>query len=154
MTVSKDKCHFGYESIELLGRRVSRLGLSTQKDKVKAIMELQYLKTIGEALEIFGAFNYHRDFIPRFAEIARPITEGMSPKKQYHGRKKTIKLSPKEFAKVRSSMPFPDKAEIRDAFAKLKIALSNAPVLANPDFSKGFKLYTDACRKGVAESLY
>jgi hypothetical protein len=37
MTVSEEKCHFAYKSIELLGRRVSRLGLSTQEDKVKAI---------------------------------------------------------------------------------------------------------------------
>jgi len=40
MTVSEKKCHFSYQSVELLGRRVNRLGLSTQKEKVKAIMEL------------------------------------------------------------------------------------------------------------------
>ena len=114
MTVSEKKCHFAYQDIELLGRRVSRLGLATQEDKVKAIMELPYPKTIGEASEIFGQFNYHRDFIKNFAEIARPITNGMSPKKIRQGPGQTImKLTPKEYAKMRSRTPYPDTEEIR-----------------------------------------
>jgi hypothetical protein len=153
MTVSEDKCHFAYESIELLGRRVSRLELSTQEEKVKAIMDLPYPKTIGEASEIFSQFNYHRDFIQQFAEIARPITEGMSLRK-YHGKAKTIKMIPKEYAKMRSNLPYPDKREIHDAFEELKMALSNAPILAHPDFDKGFILYVNACKKGIAGSLY
>jgi hypothetical protein len=156
MTVSEKKCHFGYKSIELLGRRVSRLGLATQEEKVKAIMDLPYPRTIGEASELFGQFNYHRDFIKGFAEIAKPITDGMSPQKgrKVHGRPAPHKMTPKEYAKMRSNAPFPDSKAIRDAFAELKKALSTAPVLVHPDFEKEFILYTDACRKGIAGALY
>jgi hypothetical protein len=101
MTVAEEKCHFAYESIELLGRRVGRLGLSTQEQKVKAIKDLPYPKTIGEASEIFGQFNYHRDFIRNFAEVALPITKAMSPSKgKKNPSKPAIKLSPKEYAKL------------------------------------------------------
>jgi hypothetical protein len=155
MTVSESKCHFAYESIELLGRRVNRLGLSTQEEKVKAIMQLPYPKTIGQASEIFGQFNYHRDFIKNFAEIALPITKAMSPSKHRQRQKKIpIKMSPKEYAKMRSNTVYPDLPEIREAFEKLKVALSTAPILAHPDFDKQFILYSDACRKGIAGALY
>jgi hypothetical protein len=155
MTVSEKKCHFAYQSVELLGRRVSRLGLSTQEEKVKAIMDLPYPKTIGEASELFGQFNYHRDFIQGFAEMAKPITDGMSPKKttKKYGAS-PHRMSPKEYAKMRSNTPFPDNQKIREAFLQLKTALSNAPVLVHPNFEKEFILYTDACRKGIAGALY
>ena len=153
MTVSESKCHFAYHSIELLGRRVSRLGLSTQPEKVEAIMKLPYPRTIGEAAEIYGQFNYHRDFIKDFSEIALPITKAMSPTGGRSARKDpkkpAMKLSPKDYARIRSNTAYPDRPEIRNAFQLLKEALSNAPVLAHPDFEKEFILYSDACRKGV-----
>src|SRR6202035_708676 len=113
------KCHFAYQSIELLGRRVNRLGLSTQEEKVRAIQTLPYPKTIGEASEIFGQFNYHRDFIKNFAEIALPITKAMSPRHTKEPADATGKpnatkttLTPKEYAKMRSNTPFPDAPAI------------------------------------------
>jgi hypothetical protein len=110
MTVSEEKCHFAYPSIELLGRTVSRLGLSTQAEKVKAIMQLPYPKTIGEASEIFGQFNYHQDLFGNFAEIALPITKAMSPPKSKSRQAHIILLrqTPKEYAKIRSNTPYPD----------------------------------------------
>lgn len=41
LTLSPKKCHFFYSSILLLGHKVSRLGLSTHEEKVRAITELQ-----------------------------------------------------------------------------------------------------------------
>jgi hypothetical protein len=64
--VAEQKCHFAYNSIELLGRRLSRLGQSTQEEKVQNYLVITiciYPQTIGEASEIFGQYNYHRDFI-------------------------------------------------------------------------------------------
>lgn len=40
ITLSPSKCHSGYHSLMLLGQKVSRLGLSTHKDKVDAIVQL------------------------------------------------------------------------------------------------------------------
>jgi len=60
LTVSEQKCQFGYTDIRLLGHKVSRLGLSTQEEKVAAIMELQFPNTVGDAYVILGEFGYHR----------------------------------------------------------------------------------------------
>jgi Reverse transcriptase (RNA-dependent DNA polymerase) len=40
LTLAPKKCHFMYMSIFLLGQKVSRLGLSTHKEKIKAVTEL------------------------------------------------------------------------------------------------------------------
>jgi hypothetical protein len=53
-----------------------------------------------------------------------------------------------------STTPYPDTPEMRKAFQQLKDALSTAPVLIHPDFNRGFTLYTDACRKGIAGALH
>jgi hypothetical protein len=43
LTLSPPKCHLGYRSIVMLGHKVSRLGLSTHNEKLKAtcIWELE-----------------------------------------------------------------------------------------------------------------
>jgi len=40
ITLSPPKCHIGYQSLILLGQKVSRLGISTHKEKVDAIQAL------------------------------------------------------------------------------------------------------------------
>jgi hypothetical protein len=55
---------------------------------------------------------------------------------------------------MRSNTLFQDKEQICQAFRQLKEALTSAPTLVNPDFDKEFILYTDACSKGIAGSLY
>ena len=41
LTLSPPKCHIGYCSIIVLGNKVSRLGLSTHQEKLKAVWELE-----------------------------------------------------------------------------------------------------------------
>ncbi|THH23196.1 hypothetical protein EUX98_g7980, partial [Antrodiella citrinella] len=48
ITLSPAKCHFAYRSLMLLGQKVSRLGLSTHKDKVDAIIQLAEPKNLHE----------------------------------------------------------------------------------------------------------
>ena len=52
VTLSVTKCHFGYQSLLLLGQKVSRLGLSTHKEKVDAILLLDKPKDCHD-LQVF-----------------------------------------------------------------------------------------------------
>src|SRR4030095_9998814 len=81
MTLEATKYHFAYDSIKLLGRRVSRFGLSTQEEKVAAIMELPFPTTIKMAQIILGQFNYYRGHIDQYAMIVKPLTDGLKKNK-------------------------------------------------------------------------
>ena len=65
--------------------------------------------------------SYYQGFIPNFSEAAKPLT------------KLTKKFTKFEWIK-----------ECQAAFELLKELLTTAPVLAYPDMSKPFVLYTDA----------
>jgi hypothetical protein len=75
ITLSPSKCYFGYSSIELLGHHVSRLGITTSAEKIKAMVE----KAFPESLKLLecglGLFNYYRRFIEKYAFIAKPLVE-------------------------------------------------------------------------------
>jgi hypothetical protein len=71
-----------YKSIELVGHRISRFGLSTQAENVAAINALPFPRTIGRAMEIIVTFNYNCEFIERYAEIALPLTQGLAGPKR------------------------------------------------------------------------
>ncbi len=73
VTLSPSKCHFGYHSLMLLGQKVSRLGLSTHKDKVDAIVQLAPPKNISELYTFLGMMVYFSACIPFYAWIAAPL---------------------------------------------------------------------------------
>ncbi|KAI4294043.1 hypothetical protein K525DRAFT_155983, partial [Schizophyllum commune Loenen D] len=56
----------------LLGQKVSRLGLSTHKEKVDAIVALEEPKNIGELQTFLGMMTYFSSYIPFYAWISQP----------------------------------------------------------------------------------
>ena len=156
LTLSEKKCHFGYTDVRLLGHKVSRLGLSTQEEKVEAITKLEFPKTVGEARVTLGEFGYHRSFIDEYAILAEPLTSGLAltEEEKLSFRKTGCLPEPKTLSNKMAKRPFQATTVRLAAFDALKIALSNAPVLIYPDYSKPFLLYVDACRKGIAAGLY
>jgi len=170
ITIVKEKCYFTYDNVELLSHRVGQLELSILQERGEAINALLYLKTVKEASTIFIKFNYHYNFISRFAEIALPITKAMGQNKcsiiNNHkaklikaNRKESdapnkLRISPKEMAKAHYTLPFSDTKDIRKVFEILKACLSSVLVLIHPDFDREFILYTDVCRKGIGAGLY
>ncbi len=73
ITLSPSKCHFGYQSILLLGQKVSRLGLSTHKEKVDAIIDLDYPQNVHELQVFLGMMVYFSAYIPFYAWIVHPL---------------------------------------------------------------------------------
>ena len=61
ITLSPPKCHLGYQSLQLLGQRVSRLGLSAHKEKVDAINQIAEPRNVHELQMFLGMMVY---FIP------------------------------------------------------------------------------------------
>ena len=50
---------------------------------------------------------------------------------------------------LRKNVPFNFSPEYQEAFDLLKQKLCEAPILAQPDFDKSFRLYTDASREAM-----
>ncbi|KAH9295059.1 hypothetical protein KI387_038647 [Taxus chinensis] len=87
-------------------------------ERVEAIRALP-LPSHKKALQSFlGRINFVRRFVPNFAALVKPIT-----------------------LMLKKSMAFKWTSEGKASFEAIKEAISQAPNLVNPDFSKDFVLY-------------
>jgi hypothetical protein len=66
-------CHISYQSILLLGQKVSRLGISTHKEKVEAVKSFKPPKNIKELQGFLGMVNYFSNYIPFYSWIIKPL---------------------------------------------------------------------------------
>jgi len=73
ITLATTKCHFTYQSLLLLGQKVSRLGLSTHLEKVSAILNLEKPKNTHDLQIFLGMMVYFSSYIPFYAWIAVPL---------------------------------------------------------------------------------
>ena len=90
-----------------------------------------------EVQSFLGFTGYYCRFIPKFAQVAQPLHELTSGENA--GKKKAaIKWD----------------SRCQQAFDDLKALCTTVSILAYTDFSKPFKLHTDACGMGLGAVLY
>jgi transposase InsO family protein len=130
LTLSPAKCHLAYQSLMLLGQKVSRLGLSTHKEKVDAIVSLSPPKNVHELQMFLGMMVYFSAYIPFYAWIVAPLFELL--KKDVDWKWTDIQ---------------------QEAFDLAKLALTNSPVRAYAIPGNGYRVYSDACDVGIAAIL-
>ena len=130
ITLSPKKCHLFYGSILLLGHKVSRLGLSTHQEKVKAIMELERPKKLSQLQAFLGMVVYFSAFIPYYASICVPLFQLLRKGGKWHWG-----------------------VEQEHAFQSAKSALESSPVLGHPMEGLPYRLYTDASDEALGCSL-
>ena len=144
------KCHFASPSLRVLGHRVSTDGLSVLEDRAAAIRELATPRTLKELWHVLGIFGYYRQFIPRYAMVAAPLTRLT---KRTRFRKLPDGTWQPQEASGSSSLAGWGPAHDA-AFQSLKDALPNPPTLAFPDFTAPFIVYVDASHDGMAACLH
>lgn len=130
ITLSPSKCHFGYQSLLLLGQKVSRLGMSTHYEKVKAILELAEPRTMKDLQTFLGMMVYFSGYVPYYAWIAHPLFELLKKESKWHWNE-----------------------EHKEAFELCKQVLTNAPVRAYTIPGLPYRVYSDACDYGLAAIL-
>ncbi|KAG8727329.1 hypothetical protein FRC10_006224, partial [Ceratobasidium sp. 414] len=130
LTLSPSKCHLGYHSLMLLGQKVSRLGMSTHKEKVDAVLQLEEPKNVPTLQNFLGMMTYFSSYIPYYTWIVAPL---------FNLLKKAVKWNWTHLEE--------------HAFKLAKQALANAPVLAYPIWGMPYRLYTDASDFGLAAIL-
>ena len=119
--VKAEKCALFLESVEYLGHTIDKNGLHVESGKIKALVEWPDATNITEVQSFMGLCNYYRKFVPRFSELAAPLT---------YLTRKNIKFE------------FGD--EQKKAFELLKKALSLTPCLKLFDRSLDTRIVCDA----------
>ena len=130
ITLSPKKCHLGFRSLQLLGQRVSRLGLSTDKEKVEAILDLEIPRNVKELQTFLGMMVYFASYVPFYAWIVAPL-----------------------FKLLKKDQAWNWGEAQQQAFELAKQVLTNAPVRAYAIPGKPYRIYSDACDYGIAAIL-
>ncbi|GFT27232.1 retrovirus-related Pol polyprotein from transposon 297 [Trichonephila clavipes] len=121
LTLNKEKCHFARDKLQYLGLIISKDGIETDSNKIRAITEMRPPKNNREVSKFLGMMGWYQKFIPRYADICEPL---------YQLKKKKAK--------------FNWSGEAQDSFDQIKLTLTEAPILQLPNFSEQFNLFTDA----------
>ncbi|CAK1597918.1 unnamed protein product [Parnassius mnemosyne] len=75
LRLQKDKCQFFRESVRYLGYVISKTGLRTCPDKVRAILSAPEPNNVTEVKRFLGVVNYYRNFIPNASSVLSPLHE-------------------------------------------------------------------------------
>lgn len=67
ITLSPKKSYICYPTIKLLGQKVDALGLATDEEKLRAITNLDFPRTLRQLETYLGLTGYLRQYIPMYA---------------------------------------------------------------------------------------
>ena len=146
LKIKPKKSHFFQTSITFLGHILSADGVSPNPEKVAKIKDWPTPKTPKEVHSFVGLASYYRRFIPNFAKRAGPLHTLIVPA--------SFKQKIRRGEMKKNDLPeFQWTPACQEGFDQLKKALTEAPILAYPDYSKLFILETDASLKGLGAVL-
>lgn len=129
--LAPSKCVVGQPSVVFLGHQVSAEAVAVEDAKVEAIRQWPRPKNRTDVQRFLGFANFYRNFVPRFADIAAPLTSLLR----------------------KDAQPFVLGDAGRAAFHILKAKLMNAPVLAMPRQGVPFVVTVDASDIAVGAVL-
>ena len=122
------KCSFFDEEAKFLGHTVSKRGIHTDPDKISTIVNWPAPTNVTEMKQFLGLGNHLKRFIKDYSLLTMPLNDLTKPAVAYD---------------------YYSNAVAQQAFAKIKIAMSTAPVLAIADEHKPYGLVCVACGYGI-----
>jgi hypothetical protein len=130
ISLNPKKSHFTVEEGKILGHIISKEGIKIDPSRVEGILKIDTPRSKKEVQSFLGKVNFLRRFIPNLAEIIKHITCMLRKGNE-------IKWNP----------------EAKKSFEDIKVALTKAPVLASPDFTKYFLLFSFASEHTIVGVL-
>ena len=115
---------------KLLGHIISKEGIKIDPSKVEGILKIVTPHSKKEVQSFLGKVNFLRIFIQNLEEIIKHITFMLKKGNE-------IKWKP----------------EARNSFEYIKVVLTRAPMLASPDFTKDFILFSFTLEHTIVDVL-
>ena len=123
LRLKMEKCNFLKAHLQYLGHIISGKGIEPVPEKLESIKKMPAPTTPKEVKQFLGLIGYYRKFVPRFADIARPLTSLTKKDIEFHWTEKC-----------------------QASFELLKEALMKEPILRYPNPKDPYILYTDASK--------
>ena len=123
LKLKDSKCNYFKTHVQYLGHLVSGKGIKPLPEKLESVKKMPAPTTPKEIKQFLGLVGYYRKFIPRFADIARPMTN-----------------------LTKQDVSFEWTLQCQASFEMLKDALITSPILKYPDPNKPYTLFTDASK--------
>jgi hypothetical protein len=98
--------------------------------KVRDVLDWKPPMSVTQVRSFLGLASYYRGFILNFSKISKPITELLKKGNKYVCSR-----------------------DCDEAFKTFKKLLTTSPVLAHPDITKSFDVYSDASSTGLGCAL-
>ena len=130
LKLTKHKCNFLKAHVQYLGHYISGGGLEPVPEKLHSLRDMPPPEDLTGVRRFLGFVGYYRKFIPRYSDIARPLTN-----------------------LTRKDIPFDWTNACQTAFQMLKEFLLKEPILKYPMPEQPYILYTDASKYAWAGVL-
>jgi hypothetical protein len=127
------KCEFEKPELKFLGHIVGVNGIKPDPSKISVVEKWPLPQNVSDVRSFLGLATYFRKFVQGFSKLACPL---------HDLTKKEIKWNAETWS-----------AKCQASFDGLKTALTNAPTLAMPDFTKPFEIIADASITGLGAVL-
>ncbi|GBM64849.1 Retrovirus-related Pol polyprotein from transposon 17.6 [Araneus ventricosus] len=131
LKLSPKKCRFFRKEVSYLGHIISDVGVKTDLEKIKAVVDWTHPETVHVLRSFLGLCTYYRRFVRNFSAIAKPLHK---------------------LTEARSNFNWTEECE--ESFNSLKQALATSPVLTYPRTNKEFILDKDASNEGIGAVLF
>jgi hypothetical protein len=137
LKVNTTKSFFCTHKIEYLGYMLTSRGIKPQIKKVQAILTINLPNNVKELRHFLGMVQYYRDMWAKCSEMLAPLSDLVGE----CGEMKTTHKN-----KV-NKKPWHWDSIHQTAFDNVKKTIAKEVVLAYPDFTKPFDIYTDGSTK-------
>jgi hypothetical protein len=130
LSLNPKKSHFAMQEGKLLGHIMSKDGIKIDPKRIEAIYTINIPRNVKEIQSFLGKINFFRRFIPNFVEIVKLIIDMLKKKSETKWT-----------------------SEEKSSFQRINKVISEAPVLASPDYTKEFLIFSFASEHTIAVVL-